>query len=254
MSCKIIISDWHGTIFKIKTDEKQNKYIGLAILNKLRKDLFRGNISKIYDLFKLFKIKKDLQKKTKQYEQGQLHIWDVYKIFNKEVINGQPIELIENTILYYAKSASNKVDKRILDCIEKYHNKGIVTAILSCGYDKSINAILEYSGYNNLFDRIIANTITSKDDKAEEFTLNVYEEKDKIIRQEFLDKYKPEEIIYIGDTDDDELAAKILPKGNYIVSFMAEYEYKQRMKEQYSAFVPKTEEDLEMYLESVFTR
>jgi hypothetical protein len=55
-------------------------------------------------------------------------------------------------------------------------------------------------------------------------------------------------IVYMGDCEDDAAIAPILKKGSFIVSFMADEKFKVEMAKKYGAFIPENERDLIKYL------
>jgi hypothetical protein len=116
------------------------------------------------------------------------------------------------------------------------------TGILSVSYDYAIERFLwdlgEY-GFGNLVnpDHIIANRMESRDMLVRGLTLEIYEEKGRYLEQEFFNGFgfKDWNTYYVGDTDDDEPIADMIPKGHFITSRYATDDFKQKMARGYKA-------------------
>ena len=70
---------------------------------------------------------------------------------------------------------------------------------------------------------------------------------------EFLQRrgWRPSGIVYVGDNAVDEPVAEMLPRGHFIVPFLAPSEFKQHMSTKHGAFVPETTDELSAYLSSM---
>lgn len=103
-----------------------------------------------------------------------------------------------------------------------------------------------------VFDKIVANELETENGKAVGFTLNIYGEKAEVMEREFFEEegLREDTTLYVGDSEDDEPIADILVPGNFIVSFFASDDFKERMSSKHKAFVPKSEEDLRKYIDS----
>lgn len=253
MPPKTIISDWNGTLFEYATDEIQNKKLAYAVLDDAKRGVRRGRIWRIADVFGLMKTKSELKKRLQEYHSGKRHLWEVYEPFNKHVVRGRPVSFVNGVIDEFAHETAGKVDGRILIPIQNAHLRGNATGILSVSYDYAIRKLLQEAGYSDVFDTVIANTLETKGDRALGFTLKIYGEKAKILKEEFFEKrhLRESDIVYFGDSEDDEPIAAILPPGNFIVPFLASNDYRQKLGSKYKAFVPQSGRDLDDYLKKM---
>lgn len=251
MDYKAAISDWSGSLFKHPTDEVLNKTIGHAVKKRLISDLAKFKLWKAPKVYKLLETKKELEKRLKEYEADERPLHEVYDTFNKEVLRGLDPDFLYGVIDQYIEDNANKVDKRILRQIGAVHDRGIKTGIISVSLDYVIQRILRRSEADGFFEKIIANKIASGDDnKIKGFTLDIYGKKTEVLESEFLDPWglTKENVVYIGDSKDDEPIADILPEGRFIVPFFAKDDFKQDMYSKYGAFIPDNEQHLKSYL------
>lgn len=248
---KSIISDYHGTIIS-SNEEESNKNIGYTILNDNLKEICKGRITKLPTLGRLAAVKILTERKLEGYKKGKNHLKEVYKYFNL-ALRGLPVYYITGIVDRYAKRYAEKIDKRIIRPIKAMHDLGSYTGILSAGYDYCIKRTLEESGYLDVFDDIVANTLEQDNNRALGLSLEIYGRKPEVIKSEFFSKrgLKERNTFYFGDSEfDDEPIAEMLPSGNFVVPFLATDEFKEKMANKYKAFVPENEEDLIRYLRS----
>jgi hypothetical protein len=209
----------------------------------------KRNIKKIFNFFSaLRKIKNISDRINSNPEEFQ----KIYQILNENILYGRKTSFIKNVINEYAKKYKKRIDERVLRPIKDSHSEGKYTTILSCSYEYGISAVLRESGYFDAFDRIIANKLKENDGYVIGFENEVYGRKQKIMKEEFVEKmgFDEKDIIYLGDSYIDEPIAEILPNGNFVVPFLADENYKEKMSLKYKAFVPKDENDLIKYLKS----
>jgi len=202
MSYGIIVSDWNGTLFEYPTDEVQNKKIAYAVLDDARHDVLRGRIWRIGSIVKLLKTKKELRERLIEYHKGERHRWEVYEPFNDNVLRGMPVSFVNAVIDEYARESKDKVDGRIVRPIKAVHGDGKSASILSVSYDYSIRRILEESGYWDVFDDVVANTLQTEGDRAVGLTLGIYERKPEVLKAEFFGNrgFRENDILYLGDS------------------------------------------------------
>jgi len=252
MPCEAIISDWNGTLFEYATDEALNRRLGYRALFDDVTAVLTGRFWKIADVAKLLRAKAQLEKRLRQYYRGERHLQEVYEPFNESVLKGRPVAFVERVIDRFARESADKADKRVLRPIRKAHENGKFTGILSGSYDYSIKRILEESGFSDVFDVVVANTLQTNGNEAVCLTFRIYGRKTEVLIEEFFKKrgFRENNTVYLGDSKDDEQIAEILTPGNFIVPFLARDEFKQRMASKYKAFVPESEEDLMKYLQS----
>lgn len=244
--------DWNGTAFKYCTDEIQNKLIAYAVLDDAKAALKRGNVLRAWDVVKLGLTKSKLKKRLQQYKDGERHLWEVYEPFNEGVLKGIPVDFLKAIINKYARYERNEVDDRVMRPMQTVHRDGKGTGILSVSFDYSIRKILEESGYADVIDDIVANTLETDGNNVVGLTLDIYGKKPEVMRREFFENrgLREDDTLYLGDSEDDEPIAEMIDRGSFIVPFFALDEFKQMMASKHKAFVPKSEEDLLKYLQS----
>lgn len=257
MSYVLIVADWNGTCFRYPTDEALNKKIGYAVLDNAKRAIKRGNVLQAVDVARLLLAKYQLKKRLKDYKAEKIPIQEVYEPFNRHVLSGTKVSLVERATHQYARETNDMVDPRVLRPLRKADAR---KAILSTSYDYSIEMLLKESGFDGVFDDIVANRLISDGETAVGFTTGIYGRKPDIL-QNLQEKFfgisrsgsgqdiRPDKTLYIGDSaEDDAPVAKILPPGHFIVPFFATDGFKQDMAVMHKAFVPSDETDLDRYL------
>lgn len=249
----LALTDYNGTCFEYPNSEALNRYIGYAILYDAMVDVFRGRLRRVKDIRNLLKAKSKIDEIVKGYYGGERHPSEIYELFNDLILKGIPVSLINEAVDTFAEKNKGKLDGRILRPMRSVKESGIGTGILSVTYKGAIVKTLERAGYADVFDEenIIANALISEDGIAIAFTLRIYEEKWQVLEDEFFKKrgFRPENTLYIGDDiKDDGPVAEMLPKGYFIVPFLATDEAREELSRKYGAFVPEDERDLRRYL------
>ena len=238
-------------MFEYPTDEIQNKKLAYAVWDDTKHAVLRGKIQRIGDVVKLVRTKSKLEKRLRQYYDGERHLREVYEPFNENVLRGRAVNFVNGVIDEYARESADKVDERVLKPIQTVHKDGKSTAILSVSYDYSIRRILDEAGYPGVFDDIVANTLKTDGDRVIGLTLEIYKRKPAMLRTKFFERkgFRENDTLYLGDSEDDEPIAEILVPGNFIVSFLALDDFKERLASKHKAFIPENEEDLLKYLQ-----
>lgn len=247
MAYDTIISDWNGTIIKNR-DEK-------PILETIAIDLFKASIPfHLVRAARLLNVRAELQS---LYWQGRQDtefdfVEEMFKIYNRGVINGLPISFIHRSVDRYAarRETQQILDRRILRPIRFCHQRGKTTGILSSGYGYGIDRVLTVAGYRHYFDFREANAFKHKGGRAIEFLLNIYKNKPQLLLRALRHRNLDERMtVYIGDSEDDEGCFEI---ARYpIVAFFATEELKERCASRYEAFIPQDEKDLANYLKKI---
>ena len=241
-----VVTDWNGSLTR-STEEASNKHIGYSMLDKAKDT---KNYPKLLQLG-ILKIATKTALALKN--RGLLHLRNVYRPFNL-ALHGVPVQDIEKYVLEFARATKELVDTDTLDVLRDLR-KQRKTGILSVAYKRVIERTLTEAGYDDVFSRtdIVANDLLSKDGKALGLTLRIYEEKARVMEEEFFRKrsFRPQSTVYIGDTKDDEPVAKLLPSGHFIVPLIATDDFKQHMASKHKAFVPSSPQELVKYLISI---
>lgn len=254
MPPELIVSDWNGTLFEYPTDEQQNKKIALGVLEDVATDVLKGKLWQIPELIKLGLTRTRIKNRLEQYEKDSLHLRDVYDPFNRVILRGRSVGLVNSALDEYSLESAHKVDERMLRPIANTHDKGTQTGILSLSFYRSIIKILERSGFGEVFDDVHCNHLRKNDGRVVGLTYNgsggLYGRKPEVIREMYIEEgVRPKEIIYMGNSfEDDAPVAEILPPGNFIVPFYATDEFKQEMAKRYKAKVPESKRELDLIL------
>jgi phosphoglycolate phosphatase-like HAD superfamily hydrolase len=239
-----IICDWNGTLIANRDDR--------PIMECIARGLFKASIP-LHPL-RIYRILDTRNKLLSIYREAKKDgdfdfVREMYRIFNRTVIDGVSASFIRKQVKLYAISqeTTDKLDYRVLGTVETFHEKGKTTGILSAGYQYAIESTLQAAGFHELFDFYFADTLREKDGKALGFELTIYGNKRhsliKLLKEKGL---KEDKLVYIGDSEDDLGCFEIA--GFPIVAFMASDEIKEKCAKQYQAFVPDDEEDLLNYL------
>ena len=252
MAYRAIISDWNGTIFELETDEKMNRSIAYAAKDYVLGRIAHGQVWKIKDAWRLFLTKGKINRALAAYSRGQVPLKDIYKLFNAGVLNGLPLDVFNAGMASYLNEHPHRLDNRLLPSLQAAHNRGIRTGILSLSYLQSIISLLEQNNASQIFDTIVSHRLASKDGKAIGFTTDIYGRKAGVLENDFFRNrgLRPESTLYIGDGDEDEPIADVLPPGNFIVPFLAGDDFRQKMASKHSAFVPESPAELARFLDN----
>ncbi len=261
MEYKLIISDWNGTLTS-SSEADANKAIGYTMLADTKHDLKRGKIWRTGTLLKLVAAKKATEIALAAYEAGGGSLADVYAAFNV-ALKGEDPDYINGIVDRFARETVNKIDHRVLRPIAIMRNGGgYESAIVSVANRRVIEKTLRAAGGQHVaFGYIVANSMITNNGKVERLTLDIYGEKPEVIDRFFFagplnisgkrleSRFRPDNTFYLGDDPkDDGPVADLLPRGHFIVPFLASDAVKQLFAERHNAFVPKDEHDMEKYL------
>ncbi len=220
-------------------------------------------------VLKLAKVKSKLKAMLDEYrkefgddpngEQRELVLREMYKIYNEEVIDGLPIDFVDKAAMQYAKEiARQKIHKPTMDSLIQVKQQNDMPAvIISSAYIGGIRYTLLAAGLKNfvldrkprqlghfVFDDIIGNGLDAEGKIIKGFKLNIYSNKDDVLKDE-LGKYRanPENAAYIGDDPfTDGPAMSIV--GRPVVSLLATDKNRQALAREYKARTPRTQAEL----------
>lgn len=248
MPCKAILSGWNGTLTGENEEERNLKLLD-ALVYDAGQDLKRLSLRSLFDTLTLARRRRLARRSLEVCRRDGRPPGDFYNHFNT-AIRGRDAGLIERTDDKLDDGA--EVDMRVLGTIHEMHNSlRVATGILSAAYERRITLTLSSTKYTGAFDSIIANTL-NRDRKGMTlgFTSGTRDGKYDAMQTEFMRKrcLSGSEILYIGGEPGDEHMAELLPRGNFIVPFMAPDGVKDHMSEKYGAFVPEDEPKLLFYM------
>jgi phosphoserine phosphatase len=246
MKYEAIISDWNKTLTR-SHEKDSNRRIGYTMLGDSGRAVLRGDLRKLPVFIGVLAMKVQTERRLAAYERGEAHLWDVYREFNR-ALNGQRVDYINSIADAFARENYGLLDERVLNPLRLASENGVFTGILSVGYDYLIRRTLAEAGFENVFDKIVANTLESDGGIAIGLTLGIYDRKAEVLEEEFFRKlgmgFNGHNTAYIGDSDDDKPIARILDPGNFVVSLLASDDFKQEMASECGAAVPENEADM----------
>ena len=237
-----LVLDWNGTLLRFPTDELQNKTIAYAVLGGAWNGLKRLELSRLGQIADLMGARRELKKRIREYEAGDRDLASVYEPFNERVLDGQPIDLVKEAIRHYARENRDAVNTSLLGEVMSSSQSGR-RGILSVSVDYSIRQFLDNSGFGDLIEDhdIVSHRLLEEDGVCRGFSTDLYDQKPKAFENSFLrDREFPSaQTFYIGDSEDDEGIASILPRGNFILSEFASEAFKNKMARKHGAEVPE---------------
>ncbi len=250
MAIELVVSDWNGTLFRHTDDARLLRKIAYAAFRGDLRALARGRLQRLRVLLRGLVSARALGRIVTEYRAGRTSLSEMYELYNRRVLRGRRVGLVVDVARRYATENVGLVDVRMLRPLRAVHEEGVSTAVLSAGYDVGIRGVLTEAGFDAVFDHVFSNVLEAEGDVALGFTSGFLEDKVGYFKAEFLDsgRHRPEGVVYVGDSANDEPIAGLLPAGSFIVPFLAADEFKQRMALRHGAFVPGSEEELLAYL------
>jgi len=240
---KLIICDWNRTLFKDYFEETLCVQIFKLVAVKALKNF---NIPEIISLILLALKSEHLLWRAKRGKTTN-SIYELIALLNKDLFSKIAQDDLAKLLEAYVQAGITKLDLRVLKPLQNFKKqKNVRLGIISSGYYQGIKQILERSGY--VFDFIIADDFLSAVSAGVRFELKVNSNKAIILEQILKkEKVRKEDVMYIGDDARDEECLREV--GYPVAAFLATDENKLRFEKAYNAFVPKTQRDLEKYLD-----
>ncbi len=250
MALELIVTDWNGTLFQHVDDGDLQRELAYTAFRSDVASLFRGRVWRFPRVVTAMRARGALRAAANRWRDGGGSLADVYALYGRLVLRGRPEGFVTSVVDGFARRSGLLVDRRMLEPVRTLHTEGIATAVYSVAYDYGITRVLEEAGHADTFDSVVANRLIVEDGEAVRFTADFAEQKAEGFRAEFLEGrgYRPDAVVYSGDTRNDEPVAELLPAGNFIVPFLAQDAFKQHMAERHGAFVPSTSRELLDYL------
>jgi phosphoserine phosphatase len=247
MTLEAIICDWNGTLFKDLDEE--------SIVKSLISDIARSYIPcHLLKVIHLLKLKNELVSLNTQRTRdlGGDRVMEIFRTYSEKIIKDIPMTLVRHSVTKYARRADvrDKLLRSMLRPVCQCHQAGIITGILSAGYEFGIRTILQSSGYEDCFDFFEANRLVESGGKATVFNLNIYQNKAEILLRLLKERnLAAKRVVYIGDSMDDAGCFEVV--GYPVVSFLTDETLKKKFSLEYKAFIPENEAELTMYLKSI---
>ncbi len=245
MALQAIIADWNGTLISDRNEMPILKHIAVDIA----KSLFPFHPLRLAKVFKAQQEMHQLFQERKRDDEFD-YVRGMYAIYNQKVIKGTPMQVIKGSVERYAtqEEVQEKLDRRILKVLRKYHDENKICGIFSAGYGYGIDRILAASGYRDLFDFLVGDILVENGGKALRLLLRIYRHKAPLLKTLLAEKeIDLQKTAYIGDTEDDEACFKLVRYP--VVSFFAPEDFKVSSARKYGAFIPNSEEDLMEFFE-----
>jgi phosphoserine phosphatase len=246
---KAKIFDWNRTIHPDKTDIQLHAQIGRRILLETIIDGEKPPYSRALRTAELGVGTIELTNALRRFKLGKITLGELNSIYNRRFICGQKTQTLEKVIEEYARRCCQDIDQRVVNAIRETRREDEIVGILSASIESSIKKMLEILKIEDLFNVIIANELIREGDVVLGISSRIYgNKKGEMERFSKENKIDLDNIVYMGDCEDDAAIAPLLRRGGFIVSFMAEERFKNQMAKKYGAFVPENERDLIKYL------
>ena len=247
MTCQAIICDWNGTLFQDFDEEG----IARALISDIVKSFLPWHPLRV---MRLLGTKRELEalNTQKTRDLGSDWIMELFRTYSERIIKNIPMSLVRHSVSKYAKrpEVQEKVLRSVLRPVCECHKAGIITGILSAGYEYGIQKILQAAGYVDCFDFFEANRLMESDGKATVFSLNIYKNKAEVLVRLLKERnLEAKQVVYMGDSIDDAGCFELV--GYPIVSFLTADALKKRFALEHKAFIPKDEADLTSYIQSI---
>lgn len=252
MATKLIVLDWNGTLFRMLDDRALATQLAKAVLGAAARRVLRGRLGAL-GVFGGFAVGRlAYERMKKRYDRGEVALAELVEPFNRTILRGAPLSLIEGAADSYGAQHARLLDERMLRPLSEAHAGGSRLFIYSAAYDRGIRAVLDAAGLGGAFEELVCNTLEQEDGRALGLTARYRDDKAGDFKAEFLDRrgWSPSEIVYAGDNAADEPIAELLPRGRFIVPFLAPDAFKEHMSATYGAFVPKSADELSAYLKT----
>lgn len=244
MAIKHVVVDWNGTLCDMVDDTFVMRRIAVAILKWHFKAILNGRIDRIGAVARFARGRVALGRAKRRFYSGEIGIASLYEPFNRDMLEGAPIHLVEAVAEAYGRQHAYRLDQRLLGPALAARDGGATLTIFSAAYDGGVRAILKAAGVD--IDDVVSNTLENVDGRAIGFTAKYRDDKSGDFRREFIERrgWLPEEIVYAGDAQVDEPIAGLLPPGNFVVPFLADDRFEAHMRTTYGALTPEGPGDL----------
>lgn len=263
MPIKYAVCDWHGALSRDRDEGKTWEHVGQSALrDSTLGHTIIGKYVPTPRTISLLGSMVKLKKLVAAYKRGEIGYDSIYEVFNRHVLRGIPPHVVESYVAVYAAmdETQSKVDNRLLRPIANARLRASV--ILSTGYDFGIKQVLRrHDGLaqhefmdTKYFGKVIANGLVQHG-QGSRFVLGIYTGQDKLERLETdilpdIPDTERHAIIFIGDdvTDEPCMACVRADGGHVVAPFFADDAFKQRVAEEYEAFIPESEQDFANFL------
>jgi phosphoserine phosphatase len=241
-----IICDWNGTLIEDLYEEE--------FFNGLAKRIIMNfpNCINVCKICRFLLVKRQIKslikycKNSKDKAIVEKNIKEIIDLMNEDILRDEPAELLSKYTVEYATDACSRLDGSLIENLISFiKGKNVLLGVISSGYVEGIERILAHRGYK--FDVVIANNFIINECKIKKYSLDIFNNKSKILKKLLEDKgILPERTVYIGDDWQDE---ECFREVRYpIFSFFADEEYKKSLSRKLDVFIPKNENALKNYL------
>jgi phosphoglycolate phosphatase-like HAD superfamily hydrolase len=239
-----VVCDWNGTLIQYR-DER-------PLLETLATDLFEASLPfHPLRMLRILSVRRPLNAlyKARRQDNDFDYVVEMFRIYNKRIVNGVPLTQVHRSIERYARSPATQraLDRRLLRAVGECSHSGKTTGVLSAGNALGIDRTLTAAGFRSYFDFCEAGQLRHSGDRAIEFELAIYRKKSEYLLRLLEQRHlQPASTAYVGDSEDDEACFQIV--GYPVVAFLAPDPMKERFASRYNALVPKDEKELSRYL------
>ncbi len=251
MGYKVIISSWKWGLLSDETEELVGRPMARAVREQAKRDVKAGKWWRIFVLPWMILAFIRQRIVYLRWRKGKSTMRKFFELFYRVILARERAAPIWEKLAASAEEAVNRLDHEMIEILKEVRADGKSVALLSVGLDFYINHALKAAGLTDTFDPVVANSLHETDGQISGISLDVYAQKPKYIREQFIDRMgvSAEEIIYFGGSEQDHGVAEMLPPGNFIVSRHVPDEFKEQFVSKYQAFAPSSAEELRDYLQ-----
>ena len=231
MNAKHIVVDWNGTVFGMPDDNVLIGQLGKAVLRGLAAEVLRGRLRALRTLGRSAMGLMEIRRVRNAYDRREVSLADLYELVNRHIIRAASPSMLERTADAYGAQFASRIDKRMVQPLADARARGSGLFIFSAAFDRGIRAVLGVGGFGESFDELVCNVLEQHDGRALGLTKRFRDDKAGDFKAEFLERrgWSPSEIIYAGDGSVDEPIARLLPRGHFIVPFLATDAFREHM-------------------------
>lgn len=251
MAYRVIISSWKWGLLSDETEELVGRPMARAVREQAKRDVKAGKWLRIFVLPWMILAFIRQRIVYLRWRKGKSTMRKFFDLFYRVILARELAAPIREKLAESAAESVNRLDHEMIQVFKEEKAAGKATAILSVGLEFYINHALKTAGLAETFDPVVANSLQEKDGRMSGISLDIYGNKPKYVREQFIDRLgvPAEEIIYFGGSEQDHGVAEMLPPGNFIVSRHVPDEFSQQFVSKYQAFAPSSAEELRDYLQ-----
>ncbi|MBM3303498.1 MAG: hypothetical protein FJY76_00220 [Candidatus Aenigmarchaeota archaeon] len=240
MKPRLIVSDWNGTLISDRDDKPVLKQMAMDELKHCAKRPWLWG-----RVMRLAMLRGRMEGMVAQYRddpQSQAELLRAtYELFNTEVIDGIPMERIDESIRRYAEKALFRLDGAFYEVFGAGADLPAPVEILTSALQPAVTSVVQsglstrkYGSFNINGSRI-NKRIRIKDHSITAGGIELRNYDDKADRLRELGRFNDHDIVYMGDDMRDATCATVADI--FVVSPLATDEFRQHMSKKYGCMV-----------------